>query len=799
MMMKKILLFCVLLLALQSYSQVESEKYQRAKIYYNGNEDFQRLSQLGIALDHGVHKRGYFFISEFSISELDTVREAGYKVDVLIEDAKAFFLEQNRNPKVRNNNFSCNSSENDYVTPVNFNFGSMGGYYTYQEALDELTQMQALYPNLISPATNISGPDGDFLTEGLPDNSVTPSIGGNGIKWLKISDNPNIDEEDEKEILYTSIHHAREPASLTQLIFYMWYLLENYETDPEIKTIVDNTELYFVPVVNPDGYLYNEVTDPQGGGFWRKNRKNGHGTDNNRNYNYFIDGNPANGSWSGPGSSGNTGSQVYHGTAPFSEVENQAMKQFVEDHEFILALNNHTFGELLYYPFSYADVPTEDEALYQQISAELTSKNGYFPLRDFPFSGDSDDFMHGSVGTHDKIFSFTPEVGQSFWPSQDLIIPLAKEMMYLNLTAARMTSNYAKIEDTSPFYVGDQATTNASFNIKNLGITGNGNFSVSLNPVSSNISSVGNPIEFTEMELLEETDDVIEYTLEAGISSGDEIIYELILNNGIYDSTIQINKKFGALASVFEDLGDSTTTNYNNDGWITTNSAFVSPSSSITDSNGNYFNNTDKKITINSPIDLTNATGAIAEFYALWEIENDFDYVQFQVSTDGGVTWEAQCGRFTNPGSSNDSQPTNEPLYDGFQSDWILEEIDLNDYLGSNILVRFQLVTDNFVTEDGFYFDDLKISVLEESSLSTEQLEASQFSIYPNPVKDVLNINTAIPGYEVEIYNLQGQLMRKDKIESGSKAIDYSSLTDGVYILKLVSGSVNQVFKLIKQ
>jgi hypothetical protein len=163
------------------------------------------------------------------------------------------------------------------------------------------------------------------------------------------------------------------------------------------------------------------------------------------------------------------------------------------------------------------------------------------------------------------------------------------------------------------------------------------------------------------------------------------------------------------------------------------------------------------------------------------------------------VTWEAQCGRFTNPGSSNDSQPTNEPLYDGFQNDWVLEEIDLNDYLGSNILVRFQLVTDNFVTEDGFYFDDLKIRVLEESSLSTEQLEASQFSIYPNPVKDVLNINTAIPGYEVEIYNLQGQLMRKDKIESGSKAIDYSSLTDGVYILKLVSGSVNQVFKLIKQ
>ena len=63
----------------------------------------------------------------------------------------------------------------------------------------------------------------------------------------------------------------------------MWYLLENYDSDSEIQSIVDNTELYFIPVVNPDGYLYNELTNPNGGGFWRKNRFNGFGVDNNRN------------------------------------------------------------------------------------------------------------------------------------------------------------------------------------------------------------------------------------------------------------------------------------------------------------------------------------------------------------------------------------------------------------------------------------------------------------------------------------------------------------------------------------
>ena len=83
--------------------------------------------------------------------------------------------------------------------------------------------------------------------------------------------------KEKPQVLYTSIHHAREPMSLSQLIFYMWYLLENYDSDPEVQYILNNTELYFIPVVNPDGYLYNEFTNPTGGGLWRKNRKNSNG------------------------------------------------------------------------------------------------------------------------------------------------------------------------------------------------------------------------------------------------------------------------------------------------------------------------------------------------------------------------------------------------------------------------------------------------------------------------------------------------------------------------------------------
>jgi len=113
---------------------------------------------------------------------------------------------------------------------------------------------------------------------------------GRKLQYVRISDHPDTDEP-EPEVLYTALHHAREPNGASQLLFFMWYLLENYATDTEVSYIVDNAELYFIPCVNPDGYVYNETTDPQGGGYWRKNRRdNGDGTfgvDLNRNYGYF--------------------------------------------------------------------------------------------------------------------------------------------------------------------------------------------------------------------------------------------------------------------------------------------------------------------------------------------------------------------------------------------------------------------------------------------------------------------------------------------------------------------------------
>src|SRR5690606_24007536 len=138
--------------------------------------------------------------------------------------------------------------------------------------------------------------------------------------------------------------------------------------------------------------------------------------------------------------------------------------------------------------------------------------------------------------------------------------------------------------------------------------------------------------------------------------------------------------------------------------WSTTPEDYVSASTCITDSPYiDYSNNSIETMELDQGFDFSNATYAYATFWAKWEIEDNWDYVQFMASTDDGSTWSPLCGKYTNQGGSNQDQ--DEPLYDGFQTEWVLEEVDLSDYIGSNnVKFRFRLIADQGVKEDGYYF-----------------------------------------------------------------------------------------------
>lgn len=796
------LLYAIAIITFLSNAQ-EKHIYSKAKILFTSDKDFNLLQDLDVAIDHGIHKKNTYFISVFSDEEIQKIQEAGFKTQILIDDVETDFLKRNSVQKkaiseTKNKSCSTSGNTNQYLTPANFSLGSMGGYFTYQEMLDNLDTMHTLYPNIISSRSNI----GNFTTTGTADSSTTPSIGGNRLQWVKISDNPNVDEN-EPEVLYDAIHHAREPAGLSQLIFYMWYLLENYDSDPVVKQIVDNTELYFVPVVNPDGYLYNEKIRPDGGGMWRKNRSNTHGTDLNRNYDYYPTGNPSSSVWGGQGTSTNTSSDVYAGTGPFSEVETQAMKWFVEQHEFRIALNNHTFGDLLLYPFGYeSNKPTVDDNFYKTISDVMVSQNEYSNIISsglYPAAGDSDDFMYGTLGTHQKIIAFTPEIGDNFWPASSEIIGICKEMVYLNLTAAKLAGNYARVIDKTNYSLGTNLSFNASYSIENIGISGNGNFKISIIPISDNIESVAASKAYTSLSFGNAISDHITINLKDDITNGEDVIYKIQLNTGTITETFEFTKKFGDIRVLIDNNADAIS-DFSTNKWSTTSSTYVSAVSSITDSPGsNYSANENNSITLVNSIDLTNAIVANLEFFAKWDIENNYDYVQLQISEDDGVSWIAQCGKFTNPGSSIGSQPIGEPLYDGIQADWIKEEVNLSDYLGKNIKVRFILVSDQNTEGDGFYFDDLKVNTINDESLSVVDSEHKTIYIYPNPTSGKVFINFRDKDtYTIEVYTTLGQKILKTKANNHNYSINLSQYKQGIYFIKIFNTLKDISYKIIK-
>jgi PKD repeat protein len=677
-----------------------AQDYSRLKLFVN-EAQLLKLGNLGVAVDHGIRKEGTFFISDFSRSERNIMDQYEFDYEVLIEDVEQYYIDilaDHSKESQGLKNAVCTGTSGSgamYVnptSPINFNLGTMGGYLKYNEMLAELDAMVQQYPNLITAKAPIS----TFVThENRP------------IYQVKISDNPNVNES-EPNVLYTAIHHAREPMSLMETIFFMWYVLENYGTNEEITYLVNHTQLFFVPCINPDGYVYNETTNPNGGGMWRKNRRNNgggvYGVDLNRNYGY---------GWGTTGTSTNTSNDTYCGTAPYSEPEVQAMRWLVQNYDFVTAFNAHTYAEDILFPIGTTVAEFADHHNYFQAHSDhMVEYNGYTAMKSsalYPASGDSDDYMYKmdiGVGVKDTIFVHTPEVGTAFWQPSSEIIPTCQEMLFPNLILAHIARNYVVVKDTDPMNISAMSG-NFNHSANRLGRM-SGPVTVSIQPLL-NVASVGNPVVY-DMNLMQTQTGAISYTLNPSIQFGDIIKYVIKTDNGLWVKRDTIMKTFGAYnLQVTENASASTNWTGN---WNTTTSTFVSSPRCFTDSpSGNYVNNANTTYSYVPSIDLSNAYAAKISFYAKWNIEADYDYVQFQVSTDGGSTWIGQCGNYTNAGTSANGsvQPNNQPIYDGIMTNWVLEEINLSDYLGQIIKVRFQLRSDNATRKDGFYFDDFNI------------------------------------------------------------------------------------------
>lgn len=758
--MRKLILWTCLLLQVSVFAQ--SDNYSKVKIWLLDKS----IQELPVHIDHASHKKGVWMISDLSSSEVEAVQSAGFAVDVLIEDVQAFYLE--RQSEANDKSWkSSPCSNDDFIIPTvqNYSNGSMGGFFTYQEMLNNLDSMVSKYPHLISARAPID----TFL-----------SIEGRPIYWLRISNTPNTDDFSKPEIMYTALHHAREPASMQQLIYYMWYILENYDSNPQVAKIVNNVEMYFVPCINPDGYIYNEQTDPNGGGMHRKNRRNvgsnNKGVDLNRNYSYQF---------GGPGTSSNPNSDTYKGTGPFSEPETQAMKWFVENHNFTIALNYHSYSDALLFPWGYEDSFTcPDHDLYTSLTDYLVRDNNYDNYQSsllYEAAGDSDDWAYGDESEKPKVYAMTPEIGSNndgFWPAPQNILGICRENVFQNYAAANALVDAYDLQDDSPSIIEDP-NFQLPLSFTRLGLQAN-TYTLSLSALNANVTGINNP-QTVNLNFGEETTVNFSGTIDTSSVSNSRIDFLLTVSSGIYQSYDTISKLVGATQTAFASSDNNTQVWQVVNEWGLDNDAY-SPPNSIGDSPNTDYDNNENNSLISNPINLTGAQFANLEFYAKWDIEAGYDYVQISASIDEGSSWTALCGNYTVLGSDN--QVENEPLYDGVQSTWVKESMSLNDFIGETIQLRFQLVSDGFVNGDGFNFDDLKVLTIGGLSTGIHSLHQESFALYPNPTSGEIKLDF---GQDLEgilfVQNVLGQSVLSSAVSGQKLTLDVSDLQAGTYFI----------------
>ena len=212
--MRRLYLLLLALGALKIVCAQPTDAFTRIRIPLSSSVTLQDIARTGVPVDHATILRDHLITvaSTFDRQQLQAAdipfSELPLQTSPAAQQKESEFL-------------SCDQLFNDTIrVPGQFNYGSMGDMLTYDELLAELDSMAMLYPNLITVKQAID----TFRThENRP------------IYYVKISDNPNIDESGmEDQVLYTALHHAREPVSMMQLVFYMQYLLENYGSNEQL-------------------------------------------------------------------------------------------------------------------------------------------------------------------------------------------------------------------------------------------------------------------------------------------------------------------------------------------------------------------------------------------------------------------------------------------------------------------------------------------------------------------------------------------------------------------------------------
>jgi hypothetical protein len=260
-------------------------------------------------------------------------------------------------------------------------------YPSISEIYDSINDIVAAHPDICRKVT------------------IGTSVEGRPIEAVVVSDNVSSEEIEPEMRLTGAIHGDEKTAAMTVLTF-LEVLTDNYVTSPMCQYLVDTTEIWVIPVVNPDGYVANQ-------------RTNANGIDLNRNCSYM-----------GPGGGG--------GSTAFSEPETSALRDLtmqnwpdVENfiNPFTAGLSLHGGENCINTVWNYTGNPLpEDSGLVHQQAIAYAGSPGlvsYFSgsfwiaypgFSWYQTNGDVNDWSYGECGTVDHTVEVHDDKQASDWP-----------------------------------------------------------------------------------------------------------------------------------------------------------------------------------------------------------------------------------------------------------------------------------------------------------------------------------------------------------------------------------------------
>jgi hypothetical protein len=289
-----------------------------------------------------------FFLSVFNqpqriiridIPNHDAVYQLSDKIDLAIIDAQNNFItayaDDSQIKKLEALGYKVTILISDYQQELD---KILQGYHSYTQVCSIMTVLNQTYPNITQLDT------------------IGFSVLGRPILAMKVTDNPEI-EEDEPAVRLVGPHHGNEKIATEITLAFLQYLAQNYAFNPQVANLVNNREIWIIPIFNVDGHVVNQ-------------RTNNNGVDLNRDYGYM---------WAGEGSS----------PSPFSQPETKAMRLHSENNNISLEYEYHSNASYVNYLWDHQPHDPPDsgfiinisqryaDSTYGSSTTRLTKINGY--------------------------------------------------------------------------------------------------------------------------------------------------------------------------------------------------------------------------------------------------------------------------------------------------------------------------------------------------------------------------------------------------------------------------------------